>query len=174
MELPHLVERARAGDREAYGRIVERLHGEIVAVVAACLPRQGLVDEVVQETFVAGFTGIAGYRPEAGDFVAWLKGIARHRVQRAIVDLRRQRGHAPVAQLDAVLAGDDGTAGGWDIERLRLCLERLSAPARALLVARYRDGEALDAIAARLDRAYATVANQLCRLRAQLRQCLGG
>ena len=173
MELPLLVERARSGDREAYGHLIERLHGEIVAVVASRLPRRGLVDEVVQETFVAGFTGIAGYRPEAGDFVTWLKGIARHRVQRAIVEVRRRRGHGPMAALDAILAADDAE-GGWDLDRLRLCLERLSAPARALLNARYCDGEALDAIASRLDRAYTTVAHQLCRLRAQLRQCLGG
>ena len=169
-----LVERARAGDREAYGRIVERLHGQIAAYVAARLPRAGLVDEVVQETFVAGFTAIGDYRPAAGEFPAWLTGIARHRVLRAIAELERRRRHTPLSRLDALFAQEDGEAGAWHLERLRLCLERLSASARALLTARYRDGEAMEAIAARLDRAYPTVANRLCRLRAQLRRCVGG
>lgn len=172
--LPLLVERAQTGDRVAYGRLVECLHGEVVAFVAARLPRAGLVEEVVQETFIAGFTGLGGYRPDAGPFVAWIKGIARNRVHQAVADLRRRRAHSPVSRLDALFASEDDDSSAWDLERLRDCLKRLSDPARALLAARYHDGEAIEAIAARLDRAYATIANQLCRLRTQLRQCLGG
>ena len=172
--LPSLVEQAQLGDRGAYGRLVENLHGEVVAFVAARLPRAGLVEEVVQETFIAGFIGIADYRPDAGEFIAWIKGIARNRVHQAVADLRRRRAHTPVSRLDALFASEEDSSSAWDLERLQECLKRLSAPARALLDARYHDSEAIEAIAARLDRAYATIANQLCRIRTQLRQCLGG
>jgi RNA polymerase sigma factor (sigma-70 family) len=69
-----LVERARCGDREAFGRLFERHRPMLTAVCRRALEGRGGVDEVVQDTAVAALLGMAGLRdPER--FGSWLVGI---------------------------------------------------------------------------------------------------
>ena len=69
-----LVERARCGDREAFGRLFEQHRPMLTAVCRRVLEGRGGVDEVVQDTAVAALLGMAGLRdPER--FGSWLVGI---------------------------------------------------------------------------------------------------
>lgn len=57
----NLVERARCGDREAFGRLFEQHRPMLTAVCRRALEGRGGVDEVVQDTAVAALLGMAGF-----------------------------------------------------------------------------------------------------------------
>jgi RNA polymerase sigma-70 factor (ECF subfamily) len=63
-------------------------------------PRADLVDDVVQEVFLAALNGLASFQAQSS-IRGWLIGIARHKIE----DVYRQRLRLPQA-LDEVDAGD--------------------------------------------------------------------
>ena len=80
-ETETLVERARAGDRDAFNHLVEHYQDRLAAAVrmrmGAHLRQRVDVEDVLQETFLKGFTSLNSFeerRPDA--FFHWLKGIA--------------------------------------------------------------------------------------------------
>lgn len=90
-----LITAARAGDRDAFGRLVER---EAAAVYRTCLRILGRphdAEDVTQEAFVAAFRAIGGYRGE-GSARAWLLRIAQRQAFRRLAQRR------PTAELEAV------------------------------------------------------------------------
>ncbi len=90
-----LIDAARAGDRDAFGRLVER---ETAAVYRTCLRILGRphdAEDVTQESFVAAFRAIGGYRGE-GSPRAWLLRIAQRQSYRRLEQRR------PTAELDTV------------------------------------------------------------------------
>jgi RNA polymerase sigma-70 factor (ECF subfamily) len=70
-----LVERARAGDADAFGDLVERYQAVVYRAARAALRSPVDADDVVQEAFVAAFRKLAEFRAEAG-FKTWLLAIA--------------------------------------------------------------------------------------------------
>lgn len=90
-----LVDAVRAGDREAFGALVDR---ETPAVYRVCLRILGSrhdAEDAAQESFVAAFRGIGSYRGE-GTLQAWLLRIATRQSFRRLAQRR------PHATLDAV------------------------------------------------------------------------
>lgn len=82
-----LIERARAGDREAFGQLV-RLHRDAVYRFAArwlADPDQAL--DVAQDVFVRAFDGLKNYRGDSR-FRTWLFSIALNAARSAA---RRQK-----------------------------------------------------------------------------------
>jgi RNA polymerase sigma-70 factor, ECF subfamily len=78
-----LVEQARCGDREAFGRLFEQHRSMLTAVCCRALEGRGGVDEVVQDTAVAALLGMAGLRdPER--FGSWLVGIGLNLCRRRL------------------------------------------------------------------------------------------
>jgi RNA polymerase sigma factor (sigma-70 family) len=78
-----LVERARCGDREAFGQLFEQHRPMVTAVCRRALEGRGGVDEVVQDTAVAALLGMAGLRdPER--FGSWLVGIGLNLCRRRL------------------------------------------------------------------------------------------
>ncbi len=78
-----LVERARCGDRDAFGRLFEQHSPMLTAVCRRALEGRGGVDEVVQDTAVAALLGMAGLRdPER--FGSWLVGIGLNLCRRRL------------------------------------------------------------------------------------------
>jgi RNA polymerase sigma-70 factor (ECF subfamily) len=81
-----------------------------------------LAADLAAETFAAALLGARGYRPDRGEGLAWLYGIARHRLMRSIEqgqveDRARRKLALPRLEIDDDMA-----------ERI----ERLGAEARAL------------------------------------------
>lgn len=71
-----LVERARDGDKDAYGQIF-RLHHDAIFRHAR-LHIGGEAEDVVAEVFTRAWIQLPGYAYTGVPFVAWLYGIARH------------------------------------------------------------------------------------------------
>jgi len=74
-----LIERIKAGDRDAFDRLYERYFPRICGYVRRRIGNPADVDETVQEVFVNVFTSLDSYRAEA-PFAAWVLGVARRTV----------------------------------------------------------------------------------------------
>lgn len=176
-ELDDCLVRARRGDAEAYGRVVEALHWPMRLWLAARCPPEIDPDEVAHLAFVHGFTIIDGYQPGSSPR-AWLWTVARHQLLAQITALRRrqdqQRRYVPEAVRQALerMADDPVDADERAIEALRACLSEMPIAARAVLDGHYRDGLALAELAARLGRSAGGVKKQICLLRQALRACV--
>ncbi len=71
-----LVERAKGGDREAFGELYRSYHASLFRL--ARLHIGAAAEDVVAETFLRAWAGLARYRDTGAPFIAWLYGIARH------------------------------------------------------------------------------------------------
>ena len=85
-----LVERARGGDRDAFGELFRLHHGRVYRLARAHLGEAA--DDVVAETFLRAWRGLGRYRPTGVPFAAWLYGIARH----VVADELRRRSRVRV------------------------------------------------------------------------------
>lgn len=111
-----LVERAKAGDRDAFGDLYRLYHAPIFRVARVHVG--DWAEDAVAETFLRAWNALPRYRDTGAPFVAWLYGIARHVV---LDEIRRRRRVEPRADVpDAVKewAVDDELSLGAAIERL--------------------------------------------------------
>lgn len=87
-----LVEQARRGSEDAVRVLVRRHNRLLFRLVRGFVRDDAEAEDIVQETYVRAFTGIAGFRGEAA-FSTWLSRIAinealgRRRKRRTTVDL---------------------------------------------------------------------------------------
>src|ERR687885_37524 len=82
-----IVERALAGDHEAFGEIVRRWERRIFALAYGILGREEEARDATQETFIAAYRNLAGFRGEA-KVSSWLHRIA---VNQCITRRRRAK-----------------------------------------------------------------------------------
>src|SRR4051812_33407452 len=68
------LDRARRGDREAFGRLVRRHQRRVYAAALHILGSHSDADDVTQETFVRAYRGLTGFDGRA-DFFTWLYRI---------------------------------------------------------------------------------------------------
>lgn len=82
-----IVERALSGDAEAFGEIVRRWERRIFALAFGMLGREEDARDATQETFLAAFRNLRGFRGEA-KVSSWLHRIA---VNQCITRQRRAK-----------------------------------------------------------------------------------
>ena len=70
-----LVDRARQGDPAAFGELVDRHRSAVFRAALAALGSHADADDVAQETFVAAYRRLKGFRGDAS-FKTWLLTIA--------------------------------------------------------------------------------------------------
>jgi RNA polymerase sigma-70 factor (ECF subfamily) len=85
-----IVERALSGDADAFGEIVHRWERRIYALAYGILGREDDARDATQETFIAAFRNLRGFRGEA-KVSSWLHRIA---VNQCITRQRRARTRA--------------------------------------------------------------------------------
>ena len=167
------LERALAGDRRAFDQLVQdhavRLRGFIARRVGS-----DAVDDVLQDTLVAGWTGLKRFDRRSG-FKAWLYGIALHKC----VDWARRRGRmsveVPLAEGLAGLQSPEALYAAAELrETVRGVLDRLPPPQREVLELYYYAELTLAEIAAVVGRNLNTVKYQFYRAHAVLEQHLHG
>src|SRR6266496_4653567 len=125
---------------------------------------QGLVDEVVQDTFVAVWRGAGRYRGQ-GEVAAWLWGVA---IRRLIDQLRSRKpagvplvvvsGGEPSAEDRVLLGVEYGDLGG--------ALDRISPELRAVVQATILDGLTMREAGRLLGIPAGTVKTRMMRARA--------
>src|ERR1051326_249428 len=95
----NLVRAAQEGAPEAFGELVRRYQDRIYTLIAGMVADPEDALDLTQETFVKAYTGLGGFRQEAG-FYTWLYRIAVHR---CIDYCRRRKRYQPPVALDQYL-----------------------------------------------------------------------
>jgi RNA polymerase sigma-70 factor (ECF subfamily) len=138
-----LVRAATSGDHAAVARLLETIRP---VVFRYCRSRLGSMDrtslsadDVAQEVCLAVLTALPGYRPRGRPFLAFVYGIAAHKVVDAHRAVRRERSE-PVAEVPdsvAPTAGPEQRALQGELSaQLRVLLGDLPDRQRELLVLR--------------------------------------
>src|SRR6266704_2572351 len=107
-----MVERALSGDPEAFGEIVRRWERRIFALAFGMLGREEDARDATQETFLAAFRNLRGFRGEA-KVSSWLHRIA---VNQCITRQRRSKVRSETAlddeaEKNAAVCGNEGIRG---------------------------------------------------------------
>jgi RNA polymerase sigma-70 factor (ECF subfamily) len=170
-DLAILVRRAQAGDREAFGELVEQFQRTVHAICLRRLGNPSEALEMTQEVFLHVLRRLDQLR-EPERFAGWLRQVA---VRMAIN--RATRRNAPPSVETVVLEGAceqrddplDELITRERAHRLWEALERLKAIDREALVAFYIQGQSLIEIAERLDVPIGTVKRRLHTARKRLK-----
>ncbi|GAA2549114.1 MULTISPECIES: RNA polymerase sigma factor [Streptomyces] len=168
---------ATDGDRRAFEELYRRYAPWLTARMRGRCADAGIVDDVVQETFLAVWRGTARYREDAigADAAGWLWRIASRRLVDALrgagargrlrQTLARLRHRDEASAEERVLAGvEHGDLAG--------ALVRLSPELRAVLQATVVDGLTTREAAVLLGIPPGTVKTRAMRARKQLREAL--
>jgi RNA polymerase sigma-70 factor (ECF subfamily) len=135
------------------------------------LPRCGSIavaEDLTAETFMAAVAASKEDRP-TDVTVAWLVGVARHKLVDHWRRVAREQRHLAVAEADADAQNDPW--GDWlDAEAAHAALAQLSGNHRIALTLRYLDGLPVALVAAHLGRSEHATETLLVRARAALRR----
>ncbi|MGD0650791.1 MAG: sigma-70 family RNA polymerase sigma factor [Verrucomicrobiia bacterium] len=163
-----LVEWSLTGDREAFGRIVERYQSLVCSITYGATGSLSLSEDLAQETFVAAWKQLSELR-EPAKLRAWLCGITRFLIGK---ELRRQ-GREPVhaaEPLDAVQEppAPEPSPSARAISReeeaiLWRALERIPDTYRQPLILFYREQQSVERVAEELELSEDAVKQRLSR-----------
>src|SRR6266481_2459932 len=141
-----LIQRARRGDRKAFGALVERYQRRVVGVALAVVHNQDDAIELAQETFVRAYENLRGFESRSS-FSTWLYRIAanlaidfwrregRYSVLRG-EDAENELNRLPSSTGDSFRAAARSELG----EKLSDALEQLTPEHRAVILLREVEG----------------------------------
>jgi RNA polymerase sigma-70 factor (ECF subfamily) len=168
---------ARAGDEEAFRRLVEAHEGRVAAVVLGMLGEDE-AEDVAQEVFIRCHRSLDQFRGEA-QLSTWLTRIAinlcldrlraRKRWHLRFLHLDTEEGRAREPALDGEAALDARERG----RLVRRAVHRLKPEWRAVVVLRWLQGLSTEETAQQLGIPYGTVLSRLSRAMEALRRELG-
>jgi RNA polymerase sigma-70 factor (ECF subfamily) len=156
------------GNRIALRELYDRHAPWLALRISRRCADPGVVEEVVQDTFVAVWRGASRYRGQ-GEVAAWIWGIG---IRRLIDRLRPRRAHWVPARRDSEPSAEEEALLGIEYGDLAGALNRLSPELRAVLQATVLDGLTAREAGRRLGIPAGTVKTRLMRARQQLREAL--
>ena len=172
--LSNIVVRAQAGDRNAFGELVEQFQSRVYGIVMQRLRNTAEADEVTQEVFLRAFRKLDQLKEPAA-FAGWLCQIAaRLSINRAVrrpPETSCEPGTFEVMQE----APEDPSADLLqveDAEQLRSGLDRLGDLDRQTLMAFYFDGQSLKEMSVEFDSPIGTIKRRLHTARHRLRDVM--
>jgi RNA polymerase sigma-70 factor (ECF subfamily) len=162
------VQRARAGDTEAFRKLVERHRDRAYGLAFRMLGSASEAEETAQDAFLRAWRALPQFRGESA-FSTWLHRIVVRRAldRQAVLKSRRAR-EAPLED-----AGPGEIAAAPDSADLRRKLERLldslSEVQRTVVLLYYYEDRSVDEVARTLGIPEGSVKTHLHRARALLR-----
>jgi RNA polymerase sigma-70 factor (ECF subfamily) len=150
-ELAPLVARAREGDRAALEELLGRLRPGVLRYCRARLGRRdgsyGSADDVAQEVCVAVLTALPRYVDQGRPFLAFVYGIAGHKVadaQRAVFRNRADATDELPERPDDSLGPEQAAVHAADVAASMALLDQLSDAQREVLLLRVMAGLSAD------------------------------
>jgi RNA polymerase sigma-70 factor (ECF subfamily) len=174
IEIKDLVEKAQAGDRAAYGELIERFQPTVYAIALARLRNPTEAQELAQEVFLHGMKKLPQLR-DAQCFAGWLRQIT---VRMAINRLTR---HGPLQKAEPEVLENAEAAGAGPLETLVQAeraaelyrgLDRLKPVDRATLLAFYIRGRSLKQMSREFETPIGTIKRRLHVARNRLKKAL--
>jgi RNA polymerase sigma-70 factor (ECF subfamily) len=176
MEITLLVERAKVGDREAYGELVTRFQGSVYAMALTRVRDPLEAQELAQDVFVHAMKKLPQLR-DPRCFAGWLRRITARMAINRLTRRGRLFGAEPEL-LDAVAAhgrGPDADAEvGEAVDQLKVGLGRLKMLDRQTLEAFYLRGRSLKQMAREFEVPTGTIKRRLHVARQRLKEVLEG
>jgi RNA polymerase sigma-70 factor, ECF subfamily len=182
-----LVQRAKAGDLDAFETLTSRHEARIFSLAMRMLRQEQDAEDVTQQTFLSALENLGGFRGEAS-FSTWLLRIATHA---ALKIIRKRRGLDTISLEAATEAADDLDSvphpefiADWrqspeqlvhqnEIQRLLdEALAKLDEKHRLVFLLRDVEGFSVKETADALGLSEANVKVRLLRARLQLRELL--
>jgi RNA polymerase sigma-70 factor (ECF subfamily) len=181
-----LIDRARAGDKGAFRRLVERHQRRAYAVALALVRDENDARELVQDAFLRAFKSLPSFQGSSS-FFTWLYRI----VTNLSIDLMRRPGRLTSSLEESRLDPEDGT----DVElpfvsrsdltdpadsvrrreigaRLQAALDALPSYHRAVIIMREVDGLSYDEMAQVMEVSKGTIMSRLFHARQKLQRAL--
>lgn len=175
-----LVERARAGDLNAFNELVDLYQRQVYNLCLRMLGSREAAEDATQEAFLSAYRHLSGFR--GGQFRSWLLRIAtnvsidelrRFKRQTSLPLEREHEGEVIEVDLADTAAGPEELALGLE---LRAALERalglLPPEQRAAVILADVQGLRYDEVAAALGCSVGTVKSRIFRARERLRALL--
>lgn len=164
-----LVDALVEGDRQALAELYERHAPWLLLRLTRRCADAGIVDEVVQDTFVAVWRSAKKYNGQ-GEVAAWIWGIGIRRMVDALRRRPKEYIAATVERTDVGLSAEEQVLLGVEYGDLAGALDRLSPELRAVVQATVLDGLTTGEAAKLLGIPQGTVKSRMQRARGQLRE----
>ncbi len=166
-----LIDRAREGDRHAFGELVLRYRKRVVNLVYRICGDAETAQDMAQETFIRAWKNLPNYRPRSA-FISWLYRIATN----ATLDmLRRERETIDVDEIPLAAAGKSMEAAMEakdQADLVRQAVLSLPPASRSVLVLREFESLSYREIAETLGIPIGTVMSRLSYARMRLSEIL--
>ena len=165
-----LVSRAQSGDEQAFADLMREYYAYVYAIVIGIVDNSHDAEEVVQDTFLNAYRGLAQYE-EQTKFKGWLAKIARNR---ALNWLRTQRmdtvsiNEVEEHTLQTPNTLDDQLIRDEQRELIRRAMETLSQKDREIARSYYLDGASYDELTRAHGLSYKAIAFRLSRAKQRL------
>jgi RNA polymerase sigma-70 factor (ECF subfamily) len=173
-EVAELIGRAQAGDRQAFGELVERFQPAVYAVALARLRDANEAVELTQEVFIHAMTRLAQLR-DPHCFIGWLRQITvrmainrvtrKAPVQGATPEMLQNAPSSEQGPLDS-LVRSEARAEIWD------GLDKLKPIDRATLVDFYIHGRTLKQMSREFETPVGTIKRRLHVARNRLKKAM--
>jgi len=168
------IQRAMAGDQEAFTHLVEAYQTPVYNLTYRMLGDAKEAEDAAQETFLRAYTHLATYQRDK-KFSSWLLAIASH----YCIDYLRRK-HFNWLSLDELPFSDQASAEGNQPEEavirqeerdeVHRMLNALPPPYRAAIILRYWYDLSCQEIAAIMDTTESAIKSRLFRAREMLAQ----
>jgi RNA polymerase sigma-70 factor (ECF subfamily) len=160
-----LVQAARAGDLDSFGRLCEGYYAPLVAVAYGVLKDHQLAEDAAQEAFARALVSLRRLK-EPDRFAPWLARICRN----AAVDLARTR--KPQIEVEDLAHVADRDTDEFVSQIVREAIDRLPASMREVVILRYHNNCSYEQISAVLGLSKMAVNGRLTRAKRKLARYL--
>jgi RNA polymerase sigma-70 factor, ECF subfamily len=159
IEVHDLVERAKAGDGEAFGRLYDRYVDQVHGTILRRVRSPELAEDLTSDVFLRALRGLDGFTWQGVDIGAWLMTIARNRCIDHFKSARARLEHPteevaedPIAT-QPVLDDPEGSALSRDMAAcLQHAVGRLNEDHQEILQLRFVHGLSVTESATAMDR----------------------
>ncbi len=102
-----LVERAQAGDKKAFGMLVEKYHRKLGRLLSRMIRDQAEVEDIVQESFIKAYRALHNFRGDSA-FYTWLYRIGINTAKNYLVSQGRRPQVLQDVEIEDVENFEDG------------------------------------------------------------------
>ena len=131
---PELIERARGGEREAFGLLYRRHEASVYRFARAMTGSSALAEDIVQEAFLALMRDLERYDASRGGLRTYLFGIARNLARYKARSVRRLISLDQVEEASEFEDPAAALSANQESRRLRQCLAGLPARYRGAII----------------------------------------
>ena len=170
MEDANLVLAVQSGDTEAFGELVKRYEGVVSAVAISRLSAMAMVDDVVQDSFVAAWVHRASLK-DPSKFKPWICGIARNLASKGRRNSEKFVGEEKLAETAADSpSAEEHLLQAESENALFTALQEIPFEQREILALYYHEDKSVRDVSLALGLSESTAQKRLSRARQSLKE----